>query len=58
MDQIPAIDPAIRNQIQQELTINGIDWLQEQVQNWTHLIGRVQTMANNKIHKDYLGLWR
>lgn len=32
MDQIPAIDPAIRNQIQQELTINGIDWLQEQVQ--------------------------
>ena len=26
------LDPAIRNQIQQELIINGIDWLQEQVQ--------------------------
>jgi tRNA dimethylallyltransferase len=32
MDQIPAIDPAVRNQIQEDLTIKGIDWLQEQVQ--------------------------
>ena len=32
MDQIPAIDPAIRNQIQQDLTSKGIDWLQDQVQ--------------------------
>ena len=32
MDQIPAIDPAIRNQIQQDLTIKGMEWLQDQVQ--------------------------
>ena len=32
MDQIPAIDPAIRNQIQQDLTSKGMDWLQTQVQ--------------------------
>jgi len=32
MDQIPAIDPAIRNQIQQDLSTKGIDWLREQVQ--------------------------
>ena len=32
MDQIPAIDPAIRNQIQQDLTSKGLDWLQTQVQ--------------------------
>ena len=31
MDQIPAIDPAIRNQIQQEVSTKGIDWLQDQV---------------------------
>ena len=31
MDQIPAIDPAIRNQIQQDLTSKGMDWLQAQV---------------------------
>ena len=31
MDQIPAIDPAIRIQIQQDLTSKGIDWLQVQV---------------------------
>jgi len=31
MDQIPAIDPAIRVQIQQDLSTKGIDWLQEQV---------------------------
>ena len=32
MDQIPAVDPAIRNQIQKDLTSKGIDWLQDQVQ--------------------------
>ena len=32
MDQIPAIDPAIRNQIQQDLTSKGMEWLQDQVQ--------------------------
>jgi tRNA dimethylallyltransferase len=31
MDQIPAIDPALRNQIQQEVSTKGIDWLQDQV---------------------------
>ena len=31
MDQIPAIDPAIRIQIQQDVLIKGIQWLQEQV---------------------------
>jgi tRNA dimethylallyltransferase len=31
MDQIPAIDPAIRNQIQQDLSSKGMDWLQDQV---------------------------
>lgn len=31
MDQIPAIDPAVRNQIQQDLSSKGIDWLQDQV---------------------------
>ena len=31
MDQIPAIDPAIRVQIQQDLSTNGIGWLQDQV---------------------------
>jgi tRNA dimethylallyltransferase len=32
MDQIPAIDPAVRSQIQQDLLIKGMDWLQTQVQ--------------------------
>lgn len=32
MDQIPAIDPAVRIQIQQDLLIKGMDWLQTQVQ--------------------------
>ena len=32
MDQIPAIDPAVRIQIQQDLTSKGMDWLQAQVQ--------------------------
>ena len=32
MDQIPAVDPAIRIQIQQNLTSKGMDWLQAQVQ--------------------------
>lgn len=31
MDQIPPIDPAIRNQIQQDLASKGVDWLQDQV---------------------------
>ena len=31
MDQIPAVDAAIRMQIQQDLLSKGIDWLQEQV---------------------------
>jgi tRNA dimethylallyltransferase len=31
MDQIPAIDPAVRSQIQEELSLKGIDWLQAQV---------------------------
>jgi tRNA dimethylallyltransferase len=31
MDQIPAIDPAVRSQIQQDLLIKGMDWLQTQV---------------------------
>jgi tRNA dimethylallyltransferase len=32
MDQIPAIDPVVRNQIQEDLTSKGMDWLQAQVQ--------------------------
>lgn len=32
MDQIPAIDPAIRIQIQHDLSIHGMDWLQAQVE--------------------------
>jgi tRNA dimethylallyltransferase len=32
MDQIPAIDPAIRSQIQEDVSNKGIDWLQAQVQ--------------------------
>jgi tRNA dimethylallyltransferase len=32
MDQIPAIDPAIRSQIQEDVSLNGMDWLQAQVQ--------------------------
>jgi tRNA dimethylallyltransferase len=32
MDQIPAIDPAVRSQIHQDLTSKGMDWLQTQVQ--------------------------
>ena len=32
MDQIPAIDPAIRSQIQDDVTSKGIGWLQKQVQ--------------------------
>jgi tRNA dimethylallyltransferase len=32
MDQIPAIDPALRNQIQEEIALKGMDWLQAQVQ--------------------------
>ena len=31
MDQIPAIDPAIRIQIQQDVSSKGMDWLQAQV---------------------------
>jgi tRNA dimethylallyltransferase len=31
MDEIPAIDPAIRIQIQQDLSTKGIEWLQGQV---------------------------
>ena len=31
MDEIPAIDPAIRIQIQQDLFTKGIEWLQDQV---------------------------
>lgn len=31
MDQIPEIDPAIRIQIQHEVSTKGIDWLKEQV---------------------------
>ena len=31
MDQIPAIDPAVRSQIQEELSLKGMDWLQAQV---------------------------
>ncbi len=31
MDQIPEIDPAIRSQIQQDVSTKGIDWLQDQV---------------------------
>jgi len=31
MDQIPAIDPAIRNQIQEAVSLKGLDWLQAQV---------------------------
>ena len=32
MDQIPAIDPALRNRIQQDVSTKGIEWLQDQVQ--------------------------
>jgi tRNA dimethylallyltransferase len=32
MDQIPAIDPALRSQIQADVSLKGIDWLQAQVQ--------------------------
>ena len=32
MDQIPAIDPAIRSQIQEDVLLKGMDWLQAQVQ--------------------------
>jgi tRNA dimethylallyltransferase len=32
MDQIPAIDPAIRSQIQEDVSLKGMDWLQAQVQ--------------------------
>jgi tRNA dimethylallyltransferase len=32
MDQIPAVDPSIRIQIQQDLSSKGMDWLQAQVQ--------------------------
>ncbi|MEI8142304.1 MAG: tRNA (adenosine(37)-N6)-dimethylallyltransferase MiaA [Chitinophagia bacterium] len=32
MDQIPAIHPSIRSQIQEDITVNGMDWLQAQVQ--------------------------
>ena len=32
MDQIPAIDPAIRSQIQVDISLKGMDWLQTQVQ--------------------------
>ena len=31
MDQIPAIDPAVRSQIQEEIALKGMDWLQAQV---------------------------
>jgi tRNA dimethylallyltransferase len=32
MDQIPAIDPAVRSQIQEDVSLKGMDWLQMQVQ--------------------------
>ena len=32
MDPIPAIDPAIRSQIQEDVSLKGMDWLQAQVQ--------------------------
>ena len=32
MDQIPEIDPAVRSQIQEDLSNKGLDWLQAQVQ--------------------------
>ncbi len=32
MDQIPAIDPSLRSQIQADVSLKGIDWLQAQVQ--------------------------
>ena len=32
MDQIPAIDPKLRSQIQEDVSLKGIDWLQTQVQ--------------------------
>jgi tRNA dimethylallyltransferase len=32
MDKIPAIDPAIRSQIQVDISLKGMDWLQTQVQ--------------------------
>jgi len=32
MDQIPTIDPAIRLQIQEDVSIKGMDWLQAQIQ--------------------------
>ena len=32
MDQIPAIDPAVRSQIQADVLLKGMEWLQAQVQ--------------------------
>ena len=32
MDQIPAIDPAVRSQIQEDVSLKGMEWLQAQVQ--------------------------
>ena len=32
MDQIPAIDPALRSRIQKDVSLKGMDWLQAQVQ--------------------------
>jgi len=32
MDQIPAIDPKVRSQIQEDISNKGMDWLQAQVQ--------------------------
>ncbi len=32
LDAIPAVDPAIRNRLQQQYELNGIGWLQEEVQ--------------------------
>ena len=32
MDQIPEIDPAVRSQIQEDVSNKGLDWLQAQVQ--------------------------
>jgi tRNA dimethylallyltransferase len=32
MDQIPAIDPALRSQIQDDVSLKGMEWLQAQVQ--------------------------
>jgi tRNA dimethylallyltransferase len=32
LDQIPAIDPALRSQIQEDVSNKGMDWLQAQVQ--------------------------